>query len=171
MHTAGVVSCLLVLQLVFCTVITLGIRTVVGRSKYIPQWNLWSWSGKGFLSASFVWRPCPSPSGKPLNLSSPLWSLPVTIPLSSPSRDITVYVCHQRVNLAFLCASFVPCNLVHGSFFALTTLCYNDLFTRESPHQTDLAKGRNRVSFLAVSLVPGPIPGMQLGEWRSNLSC
>ena len=73
--------------------------------------------------------------------------------------------------LLFSVLLFVPCNLVHGSLFALTTVCYSDLFTCESPHQTELIKGRNHVSLIAVSLVPGPMPCMQLGEWRSNLSC
>lgn len=43
---------LLILQLVF------GIRTVVGRSQYILQHNLWSQIAKGFMDATFVWSPC-----------------------------------------------------------------------------------------------------------------
>lgn len=142
MHPARRVSRLLMLQLVFCIVITFDIRTVVERSRYIPQHNLWSWSGKGFLAAFFVWKPCPFSFWETIDslISSAKPSLTVTLPLSSPSRDITVW-CDTKELILLPSAPFVPCNLVHGPFLHLEHSC-NDLFTCRSPHQTEFGTGR-----------------------------
>lgn len=79
----------------------------------------------------------------------------VTIPLSSPSRDMMVTMCHQIVNLAFLCAPFMH---------SVVMIC---LHVSLCPPDCELAWGRNHILLIVVSLVPGT----QLNEWRNNLSC
>lgn len=106
-------SCL-VLLFVFCLVISFGIRTVVGKSQDVLQRNLWFWTGQDFLDVAFIWKLCPSPSGICFfihqNCHLPLWSLAwlFSVPLSSLPTNTTMYACQQRVNRAFLCATFIP---------------------------------------------------------------
>lgn len=78
---------LLILQLVF------GIRTVVGRSQYILQHNLWCQIAKGFMDATFVWKPCHFSVWETIkSITSVKPSLILTIPSSSVPTDITDYV-------------------------------------------------------------------------------
>lgn len=120
--------CLLTLQLTF------GISTVVGRSQCILQHNLWSRIGNGFMDATFVWKPYHFSIWETVkSIISVNPSLIVTIPSYSLPTDMTVHMCHQRINLAFFVLFLY---LVYGPFFALKTLCRNDLFTCASSHQT-----------------------------------
>ena len=116
--------------------------------------------------------PALSPSGKPLTLSSPLRSLPwplVTLPLSSPSRDITVW-CDTKELILLPSAPFVPCNLVHGPFLhlehSIVMICLHvGRLTRLS-----LARA-GRCFIHCCILAPVSRPGMHLDEWRRNPSC
>lgn len=80
-------SCL-VLLLVFCLVISFGIRTVVGISQYVLQHNLWFWTGQDFLNAAFIWKLCFS-----------IWDM-----LFHPSKLSSPSV---KPSLTILCPSFL----------------------------------------------------------------
>lgn len=138
---------LLALKLVFCVMIIFAIRIVVGRTS-ISYNIIYGFPGCNLcLEALSLLHP--------RNHEICHLLCVVTIPPSSSSRDMIVSVCHQIVNLAFLCAPFVH---------SVVMIC---LHVSLCPPDCELAWSRNHVLLIVVSLVPGT----QLDEWRNNLSC
>lgn len=122
---------LLVLKLVFCIIIIFAVRIVVGRTS-ISYNIIYEFPGCILcLEALSLLHPRNHEICHLLCI--------VTIPPSSPSRDMIVSVCHQIVNLAFLCAPLVR---------SVVTIC---LHVSLCPADCELAGGRNRVLLLLYS--------------------